>query len=58
MAQIDKKLYELTMREAGKLLKNGDLSPVELAQAFFERIDETEDRLHSFITLLNDRAMG
>ena len=58
MAQIDKKLYELTMREASKLLKNGDLSPVELAQAFFERIDETEDRLHSFITLLNDRAMG
>ncbi len=58
MAQANKKLHELTIREAGKLLKDGDLSPVELTQAFFNRIDQTEDRLHSFITLLQDRAMG
>ena len=58
MAQANKKLHELTIREAGGLLKDGDLSPVELTQAFFNRIDQTEDRLHSFITLLQDRAMG
>ena len=58
MAQANKKLHELTIREAGELLKDGDLSPVELTQAFFNRIDQTEDRLHSFITLLQDRAMG
>ena len=58
MTQTNKKLHELTIHEAGKMLKDGELSPVELTQAFFDRIDETEDRLHSFITLLNDRAMG
>ena len=58
MTHTNKKLHELTMREAGQLLKDGNLSPVDLTQAFFDRIDETEDRLHSFITLLQDRAMG
>ena len=58
MTQTNKKLHELTIHESGEMLKNGELSPVELTQAFFNRIDETEGRLHSFITLLNDRAMG
>ena len=57
MAQTEKKLHHLTIHEAGKLLKNGELSPVELTQAFFDRIAETEDRLHSFITLLSDEAL-
>ena len=58
MAQTDKKLHHLTIHEAGKLLKEGDLSPVELTQAFFDRIAETDDRLHSFITLLHEDAMS
>jgi len=58
MAQTDRKLHHLTIHEAGRLLKNGELSPVELTQAFFDRIADTDDRLHSFITLLNDEAMG
>ena len=58
MAQTDKKLHHLTIHEAGNLLKSGDLSPVELTQAFFNRIAETDDRLHSVITLLQDNAMG
>ena len=56
MATTDKKLHHLTIHEAGELLKNGALSPVELTQAFFDRIAETDDRLHSFITLLFDEA--
>ena len=56
MATTDKKLHHLTIHEAGELLKNGELSPVELTQAFFDRIAETDDRLHSFITLLFDEA--
>ena len=58
MAQTDKKLHHLTIHEAGKLLKGGELSPVELTQAFFDRIADTDDRLHSFITLLHENAMG
>ena len=58
MAQTDKKLHHLTIHEAGKLLKGGELSPVELTQAFFDRIADTDDRLHSFITLLHEGAMG
>ena len=58
MAQTDQKLHHLTIHEAGQLLKNGELSPVELTQAFFDRIADTDDRLHSFITLLTDQAMS
>ena len=58
MAQTGKALHHLTIHEAGKLLKDGELSPVELTQAFFDRIAETDDTLHSFITLLSDEAMG
>ena len=32
MTQTDKKLHHLTIHEAGKLLKDGELSPVELTQ--------------------------
>jgi len=38
MATTDKKLHHLTIHEAGQLLKAGELSPVELTQAFFDRI--------------------
>ncbi len=58
MATTDKKLHHLTIHEAGELLKSGELSPVELTQAFFDRIADTDDRLHSFITLLHENAMG
>jgi len=58
MAQTGKALHHLTIHEAGKLLKDGELSPVELTQAFFDRIAETDGTLHSFITLLSDEAMG
>jgi len=58
MAQTGKALHHLTIHEAGKLLKDGELSPVELTQALFDRIAETDDTLHSFITLLSDEAMG
>ncbi|GIT02555.1 MAG: hypothetical protein CM1200mP27_11800 [Chloroflexota bacterium] len=58
MAQADRKLHHLTIHDAGKLLKDGELSPVELTQAFFDRIADTDDRLHSFITLLNEEAMS
>ena len=56
MADTDK-LYFLTMREAGQLMRSGQLSPVELLRDCLERIDATDDRLHSFVTLMADEAM-
>ena len=57
MATTDRNLCYLTIREAGELLHTREVSPVELTRAFLDRIDATEDRLHSFITLLRDEAL-
>ncbi len=56
MADKDK-LYFLTMREAGDLMRSGQLSPVELLRACLDRIEATDDRLHSFVTMMTDDAM-
>ena len=50
-------LYHLTIREAAGLLKSGQLSPVELTQAFLDRIEATDDRLHSYIIVLKEQAL-
>ncbi len=50
-------LYHLTIREAAELLKSGQLSPVELTQAFLDRIEATDDRLHSYIIVLKEQAL-
>ena len=49
-------LHYLTITEAASLLESGQLSPVELVAAHLERIEETEGRLNSFVTLLADDA--
>ena len=48
----------LTIAEAARLIAAGDLSPVELVDAHLRRIEETDGRLNSFITLLGDEAMA
>ena len=58
MAEASDKLYFLSMREAGDLLRGGELSPVELLRACLERIEATDGRLHSFVTLTADAAMA
>ena len=50
-------LYHLTISEASALLKRGQLSPVELTQSFLDRIEATDDRLHSFIIVLKEQAL-
>ena len=50
-------LYHLTIRKAAGLLKSGQLSPVELTQAFLDRIEATDDRLHSYIIVLKEQAL-
>jgi aspartyl-tRNA(Asn)/glutamyl-tRNA(Gln) amidotransferase subunit A len=48
----------LSISEAARLLSDKELSPVELVSAHLERIAETDGRLNSFITLLEDESMA
>jgi aspartyl-tRNA(Asn)/glutamyl-tRNA(Gln) amidotransferase subunit A len=50
--------YNLTIHEAHKLLKNRDLSSVELTKAVLERIHQVEDKVHSFVTVTEDIALA
>ena len=49
---------DLTIDEAGQLIRSGGLSPVELTQAYLDRIVRLDDRLNSFITVTAERAMA
>ncbi len=49
-------LHYLTISEAASLIVSGRLSPVELVNAHLDRIEQTDDRLNSFVTLLADHA--
>lgn len=53
----DLELCYLTIAEAHRRIAAGDLSPVALAEAVFERIDETEDRLNSYVRLMRGSAL-
>lgn len=58
MTQSAAPLYYLTIAEAGELLRNRSLSPVELTRAFLDRIDALDDTLQCYITVLHDDAMA
>jgi aspartyl-tRNA(Asn)/glutamyl-tRNA(Gln) amidotransferase subunit A len=58
MTQTPTELCYLTIREAGHLLKNGHVSPVELTRAFLSRIENLDGTLQSYITVLSDRALS
>ena len=51
-------LCYLSITAAAGLLESGELSPVELVAAHLDRIEQTDGRLNSFITLLADEAMA
>ena len=57
MATANTELHYLTIHQAGDLFRKGELSPVELTRASLERIEQTDDRLHSFILLMADDAL-
>ena len=58
MSTSDTQLHYLSIRQAGELIQRGELSPVELTRACLDRIQSTDDRLHSFILLLSDEALA
>ena len=51
-------LYYLTIGEASRLIRSRELSPVELTQAFLDRIEAVDGRLKSYVTLLRDSALA
>ncbi|MCH8225883.1 MAG: amidase, partial [Chloroflexi bacterium] len=58
MRDTETNLCFLNINQAAGLLRSQELSPVELTQAFLQRIEATDGKLHSFITVLNDQAMA
>ena len=51
-------LCYLSIAEASALMRDGDLSPVELTQAFLQRIEELDTKLQAYITVLPESAMS
>ena len=54
MSPVDTR--SLSIAEAARLIARGELSPIELVDAHLERISTTDDRLNSFITVLEPQA--
>ena len=48
----------MTISQAGPLIRDRKLSPVELVRAFLDRIDRIDAQLHSFVTLLREPALA
>jgi len=51
------RLYDLTIEQAHNLLKNREISSVELTKAVLERISRVEDNVHAFVTMTGDWAL-
>ena len=51
-------LTKLSIEEAGRRIAAGDLSPVELTQAYLDRIESVDPKVNSFITVLADEALA
>ena len=50
-------LAALTLHEAGEKLRSRELSSVELTEAVFQHIAETDDKIRAYITLAKDAAL-
>ncbi len=50
-------LHYLTIGEASRLIRDRELSPVELTRAFLERIEALDSQLHAYITVTGEHAL-
>lgn len=50
-------LYNLNIEEARAAIEKGDITPVELTRAVFERIEAVEEKLNSYVTLDKENAL-
>jgi aspartyl-tRNA(Asn)/glutamyl-tRNA(Gln) amidotransferase subunit A len=51
-------LTKLSIADAGRRIAAGDLSPVDLTQAYLERIERVDGKVNSYITVLADEALA
>lgn len=51
-------LTDLTLLEAAKALRTGEISSVELTEACLQRIEELDSGLHAFLALTPDEALA
>lgn len=57
MAQ-QSRLARLTAHELAELIKDGEISPVEIAEACLERIESLNPSLNAFISITKDQALA
>ena len=51
-------LYELTARQAGAKIARREISARELTESVLGRIDQVEEQVHSYVTVLRDSALA
>ncbi|WP_026338892.1 Asp-tRNA(Asn)/Glu-tRNA(Gln) amidotransferase subunit GatA [Fusobacterium russii] len=51
------KIYKLTVSEIRNKFISGELSAVEIVNAFFERIEKVDDKVKSFVSLRKEKAL-
>lgn len=49
--------YYLTVHELEGLLRAGETTSLSITEAMFRRIDDVEERIHSYITLMKETAL-
>ncbi len=54
---MTKDLTSLSIRESRELLDSGDITSVELTEAYLERIGNVENKINSFIAVTSDNAL-
>ncbi len=54
----DSELHRLTIAEAAGLIESRSLSPVELTRAYLYRIEELNDRLGAYISVMSESALA
>lgn len=50
-------IYELSVKELREKIKKKEISSEEVVKAFYKRIEEVEENIHSFITLTKEEAI-
>jgi aspartyl-tRNA(Asn)/glutamyl-tRNA(Gln) amidotransferase subunit A len=51
-------LYTLNLEEARAVIDKGEVSPLELTEAIFKRIEAVEDKVKAYVTLTRDQALN
>jgi aspartyl-tRNA(Asn)/glutamyl-tRNA(Gln) amidotransferase subunit A len=58
MSASDRPLYHLTIHEAQQLIRDRELSPVELTRAMLQRIEVVDGTLHAYLKLMAESALN